>query len=71
MELCRAREEVERLNIEIKRLRTAMRDEALEYRDAISTTVTHKTDAMFVASPMFIAYLINQECYQAQINYDW
>jgi len=43
MELCRACEEVDRLNIEIKRLRTAMRDEALEYRDAISTT--SKTDA--------------------------
>jgi len=42
MELCRAREEVERLNVEIKCLRTAMRDEALEYRDAISTT--SKTD---------------------------
>jgi len=43
MELCRAREEVDRLNIEIKRLQTAMRDKALKYRDVISTTL--KTDS--------------------------
>ena len=43
MELCRAHEEVDRLNIEIKQLRTAMCDEALEYRDMISTM--SKTDS--------------------------
>jgi len=39
MELCRSREEMDRLNVEIKRLRTAMCDEAFEYTNAIKATL--------------------------------
>jgi len=39
MELCQSREEMDRLNVEIKHLRMAMHDEAFEYTNAIKATL--------------------------------